>query len=75
MNPGLLNLVIGQLPFLIGMIKGLHAGADPNAPPPTDEEVLSALQQAVAASIAKDDLWLSQHGPDIGSDVPGGGAV
>jgi hypothetical protein len=74
MNPGLLNLLIGQLPVVIGMIKGLHAAADPNAPPPTDAEVLAALQQAVASSIAKDDQWLSEH-PSIGGDVPGGGAV
>jgi hypothetical protein len=77
MNPGLLNLLIGQLPVVIGMIKGLHAQADPNAPPVTDAEVLAALQQAVASSIAKDDQWLQAHpqGPDIGGDVPGGGAV
>jgi hypothetical protein len=77
MNPGLLNLIIGQIPGIIAMIKTNHAASDPNAPPVTDADVLAALQQAVASSIARDDQWLQAHpqGPDIGGDVPGGGAV
>jgi hypothetical protein len=61
MNPGLLNLIIGQIPGIIAMVKANHAATDPTAPPPTDADVLAALQQAVASSIAKDDLWLQAH--------------
>ncbi len=59
---GILGLVLQQLPTLVDLIKSRHAAVNPSAAPLTDAEVLAALQQAIASSIAKDDQWLAAHG-------------
>jgi hypothetical protein len=76
----IVNTAIGALPGIIALIKSAHSTNNPDAPVLTDEQVLDALNQAVASSVAKDEQWLAQHppaekSPDIGGDVPGGGAV
>lgn len=60
MNP-LLQLIIGQLPGLVQTIRDLLRRRDPNAPEPTDAEVLAAFQEAIASSLAKDEQWLAAH--------------
>ena len=57
----LINVSIAQLPAVFAWIRGAHAQAHPGAPPPTDAEVIAALDAAVASSVAKDDAWLAAH--------------
>ena len=55
----LVNVAISQLPGLFAWIRGAHAQTNPGVPPPTDAEVIAALQAAVASSIARDNAWLA----------------
>lgn len=59
-NP-LVATAIEELPELISFFKYLFAKKNPNQPSPTSDEVLEALDHAVASGIAKDDLWLATH--------------
>jgi len=63
MNP-LVLLAIKEAPAIIATLKSLFAKQHPDQPVPTDEEVIAAYQSALASSLAKDDLWLSQHPTD-----------
>ena len=60
MNP-LIALAIQEAPAAIALIKSLFAKSNPDAPVPTDEEVVAAWNSAFAASLAKDDAWLAAH--------------
>lgn len=57
----LVALAIKELPGLIRTIRELRAKQDPSAPPPTDEEVIAAFNEAYASSKAKDEHWLAEH--------------
>ena len=70
----LVGTIATALPGIIGAIKANHSATNPNDPPPTDEQVIAALRKACDDTLAKDDEILRTH-PDVGSDVPGGGAV
>lgn len=57
----IVNTAINALPSIIALIKGSQKAGDPTL---TDAQVLEALQQAVAISIAKDEEWLRTHPTD-----------
>ena len=69
------SVAIQNLPMILAAIKGWHTAANPGGVVPTDEEVIAGLKAACDASLAKDAQWLAAHPPDIGPDIPGGGAV
>ncbi len=60
MNP-LLLVVIQNLPGIIAFAKAQFVDANPNAPEPSDAEVIAAYEKALASSLAKDSLWLKAH--------------
>ena len=60
----IVSIASDMLPSIVGLVQAFRHQADPNAPTVTDTEVLAALHEAVAQSLAKDDLWLSQHPRD-----------
>lgn len=60
---GILNTAIGALPSIVALIRGNHATAHPEAPPLTDADVFAALEHAVAATVAKGDVWKTAHPP------------
>lgn len=60
MNP-LILLAIKEAPSVIAFLKIQFAKANPEAPMPTDAEVITAYESAFASSIAKDDIWLATH--------------
>lgn len=57
------TLLLFAIQNLPGIIKGFRdlLADDPNAPNPTDKEVLEALKVACESSILKDDFWLAAH--------------
>ena len=57
----LVGIAIQELPAIIESLKGLFVSQHPDAPVPTDAEVISAYQEALASSLAKDANWLSVH--------------
>jgi hypothetical protein len=57
----ILAVVIKELPTLIGLAKLLFKRDNPEAPVPTDEEVIAAYQTALESSLAKDAAWLAAH--------------
>lgn len=57
----LVTLAMEEAPEVIAFLKDAFAKKNPDAPLPTDEEVIAAYQQAFASSIAKDDDWLAAH--------------
>lgn len=57
----LVLLAIQETPAIIATIKDLFAKQNPDAPQPTDAEVIAAYQQALQSSLDKDAAWLSQH--------------
>ena len=59
---GLVAIAIQQLPAIIDSLRGLFQQQNPGLPPPTDEEVIAAYQQALTSSLARDAEWLAQHG-------------
>lgn len=61
MNEQLVNVAIQELPAAIDWIRSAFTKAKPDAPVPTDAEVIAAFNAAVASSIAKDEQWLAAH--------------
>lgn len=63
----LLPIVLQETPAILAAIKDLFGRQHPDAPVPTDEEVMAAFEQAFQSSRAKDDQWLAAH-PDSDRD-------
>lgn len=61
MSPQLLQLLIDQSPAIVAGIKALFKRDNPDAPEPTDQEVLDAARQVFTESLATDDAWLAAH--------------
>lgn len=61
MNPELVNLAIQEVPGVIALLKSVFAKTNPDAPTPTNEDVIAAYQSALASSLAKDAAWLAAH--------------
>jgi hypothetical protein len=57
----LMNAVETSLPAILALVRASHANSHPDAPPPTDAEVIAALHSAVAAVVAKGAAWKAQH--------------
>lgn len=55
MNP-IVQLIIQEAPGIIALIRAKHAAANPDAPIPTSEEVIAAMEATFASSLAKDQL-------------------
>lgn len=62
-NPAQLIVLaaIEALPDVLHAVKDIFKKSSPDAPPPSDMEVLQALDIAFVASLAKDDQWLAAH--------------
>lgn len=61
----LVQFGISIAPEVIAFFRERFAKANPDAPAITDEQVLEALNSAIASGIAKDDEWLAAH-PETG---------
>lgn len=61
MNPQLVTLAIQETPAIIDGLKALFAKQQPDAPVPTDAEIIAAYQSAFVSSLAKDEAWLAAH--------------
>jgi hypothetical protein len=57
----LLAIALQETPAIIESLKGLFVQQHPDAPVPTDAEVIAAYQAALASSLAKDADWLAAH--------------
>ena len=60
MNP-LIQIAISEAPAVIALLRGLFQQKNPNAPAPTDAQVIAAFEAAFKSSLAKDDQWLAAH--------------
>jgi len=60
MNP-LALVAIQEVPSVIALLKAAFKQQNPDAPQPTDADVIAAYNQAFAASILKDENWLAAH--------------
>lgn len=61
MKEQLLTLAIQEAPAIIAGLRALFHQAHPDAPEPTEAEVIAAFNAAFISSLAKDDLWLAAH--------------
>lgn len=57
----LIEIAIAQAPSIVAGLKELFARDNPDAPIPTDQEVLDAATDAFVKSLAVDDAWLAAH--------------
>lgn len=72
------GLISVSMPAILALLQRKHEETNPGAPPLTDADVNKALLDHVRETVAKDDRDaddIRRRNPDIGSDVPGGGAV
>jgi hypothetical protein len=61
LNEQLIALAIQSAPNIIAGLKALFRKEHPDAPEPTDAEVIEAYNQAFESSVSKDDRWLAVH--------------
>lgn len=61
MNTTIVNVAIQELPLVIELMRFLFKRAEPDAPVPTDAEIIKAYQAAMESSLAKDEAWLAAH--------------
>jgi hypothetical protein len=57
----LILLALQQTPAVITLIRELFVKQHPEAPVPSDAEVIAAWTTAFVSSLAKDDAWLASH--------------
>lgn len=55
MSP-LVQLILGQIPGIVQMVKEAHRQADPTAPAITSEQVITAFNELVGNTLAKDEM-------------------
>lgn len=60
----IVRIAIAETPALIAWLREAFQKRKPDAPVPTDAEVIAAYQDALASSLAKDDAWLAAHPDD-----------
>jgi hypothetical protein len=60
MNP-LLQLALQETPAIIAMLRQAFQKQNPDAPLPSDAEVIAAYESAFRSSLAKDAAWLAEH--------------
>jgi hypothetical protein len=61
MDRRIIQYALDFLPELIGYLRDLFMRDNPDAPEPTDEDIIIAFNNAFAASLAKDEAWLAAH--------------
>lgn len=57
----MVGLAISELPGIVALLRERFSKANPDAPPPTSEEVVAGLDAACISSLAKDAAWLAAH--------------
>jgi hypothetical protein len=62
--PGLIAVLIQQMPGILAFAREAFATAHPGEPSPTDEAIITAYLAALASSLAKDAAWLAAHPED-----------
>jgi len=58
----LTQIAIKESPLIIEGLRALFKKAHPDAPSPSDAEVVAAYESAFRSSLAKDAAWLAAHG-------------
>lgn len=66
----IVTTAINALPGILALLRANHTQQNPDAPPLTDADVLTALDAAVSSSVAKDEAWKAAHPVD--ADEPTG---
>jgi hypothetical protein len=61
MNQDLITLAIQETPQIVDLLRSLFQKQQPDAPVPSEAEVMAAYQVAFTSTLAKDDFWLSTH--------------
>ena len=60
-NEQLLALAIQQLPAIIDRLRAAFAHDNPGAPVPTNDDVITAYNDAFAYGVAQDEAYLRAH--------------
>lgn len=61
MNQQLLAIALQEAPAVITWLADAFRKKNPDAPQPTEAEVIAAWNLAFISSLAKDDAWLAAH--------------
>ena len=57
----IINTAIGALPSILALFKQQHAEKNPSGPPPSNEDILTALTAAMSFTVAIDENWKRLH--------------
>lgn len=57
----ILQAALASLPAVLALLRDNHAATNPGAPPPTDEELIAGLHEAVGSLVGKWEAWKAAH--------------
>jgi hypothetical protein len=61
-------VALENLPAIIASLRDVFVKRNPDAPVPSDSDVIAAYQEALAQSLATDAAWLAAHPVEPASD-------
>lgn len=66
----LIQLIISQIPSIVGAVRDAHAASNPSAPALTSEEIIAAMEEAFSSSLTRDEMLKAALKAEIDAQGP-----